>query len=215
MLTRMRWAMSFLLLGMFLMGCPPIELTEYDQGYADGYARTDWYWQGYLDSYYTDADNVYYQGGTIPDPNDDSYDDGYWDGVWEAYNEGYFASYEEMFVVGFYEGYDRAYAADYVDFLLEDEHTEIGNGGWEDGYNDGYSEGRVFGAWDYANDNEYDWATALLDYSDGIDRCIVEADVCSGEIPLYEYGTDPTAKNTANRNRHITAETPAIRKFVK
>jgi hypothetical protein len=183
-----------------LVGCPAVDISQYDAGYAVGFAEDDWYWQGYDDGYDTvDFEPIYYQGGTIPVLEDGSYDAGYYDGIWYAYNDGYFTDYYEAFVLGFSEGYDNAYWEDYLDFLANDMHTEYFHGGWIDGYEDGFSEGRVFGAFDYESDLPFDWEDALADYESGTDLYFEEVDVGTGEfgpVVLYEYGFDPLAKSS-------------------
>jgi hypothetical protein len=177
-----------------LTGCPYL---EYGQGYDEGFAQDDWYWQGFDDSLDTIGFSpMYYQGGDIPFVETPYYDHGYYDGVWYAYNDGYFVSYDYAFAIGFSEGYDAAFYPDYLDFLAEDQHTEYDNGGWSDGYNDGFSEGRVFGANDYEQGLAFDWLDALLDYQSGTDLYFSEVDVGTGiygPVYLYVYGTDPTA----------------------
>ncbi|MBI4558468.1 MAG: hypothetical protein HY706_12875 [Candidatus Hydrogenedentes bacterium] len=204
-----------LLLGV--SGCPyPINTSDYDLGFDEGFLQDDWYWEGYFDGYDTiDFTPIYYEGDAIPFIDDDSYDAGYWDGVWYAYNDGYFVDYRYAFILGFSEGYDNAYWPDYLDFLANDEHVEFLNGGWADGYNDGFSEGRVFGANDFEQDLPFDWLDALLDYESGTDLYFEEVDVGTGEfgpVFLYEYGTDPhTLKSATVRKPRTDRETPSIR----
>ena len=189
-----------------LTGCPylpenPWDNTgdsEYDVGLDDGFLEDDWYWTGFDDGYDTiDGGPIYYQGADIPYYEDDSYDAGYWDGVWYAYNDGYFVDYDYAFTIGFSEGYDLAYAYDWPEFIASDEHVEWLDGGFSDGYNDGFSEGRIFGAYDYETELAYDWLDAMLDYRDGTDLIVEDAnqvEVGTGEygpVYLYEYGTDP------------------------
>ena len=183
-----------------LAGCPLTpEDAEYAVGFADGFAEDDWYWQGYDDSYNTvDFGPILYQGGSITYVESPPYDAGYWDGVWYAYNDGYFVAYDYAFTIGFSEGYDVAYQPDFLEFLANDEHTEYSDGGWSDGYNDGFSEGRCLGACDYESGYPFDWLDALLFYRDGNDVYFEEVDVGTGAygpVYLYEYGTDPAAKN--------------------
>ena len=184
--------------------CPPGGggSSEYDLGYAAGFLRDDYYWDGYFDGWDTIDDSpIYYSGSEIPYIDDDSYDAGYNDGLWYAYNDGYFVDYHYAFVIGFSEGYDNAYWSDYLEFLDADEHIEYLNGGWGDGYNDGYSEGRIFGANDYEQGLSFDWLDALLDYESGTDLYFSEIDLGTGiygPVELYEYGTDPaTLKKVA------------------
>lgn len=204
-------------------GCPPdgpTGDTDYDLGYAAGFLRDDYYWDGYFDGWDTVDDfPIYYDDSDIPYIDDDSYDAGYWDGVWYAYNDGYFADYHYAFIVGFSEGYDNAYWSDYLDFLAIDEHPEFLNGGWSDGYHDGYSEGRVFGANDYEQGLPFDWLDALLDYESGTDLYFAEVDVGTGiygPVELYEYGVNPhTLKKVARAARRANGELPAIRSAAK
>ena len=189
-------------------GCPTpatTDTTEYDAGFAVGFAEDDWYWKGYDDSYATlDYSPVYYQGSTIPTADTPPYDQGYWDGVWYAYNDGYFVCYDYAFAIGFSEGYDAAYYSGYLMFLANDVHVENDNGGWGDGYNDGFSEGRVFGASDYEQGLVFDWLDALLDYQSGTDLNFEEISVGTGAygpVTLYVYGTDPTAAKSAAQTR--------------
>ena len=169
--------------------------SEYNFGYADGFAEDDWYWDGFWDSYDTvDGQTLYYQGDLIPYVLTPPYDAGYWDGVWVAYHDGYFVAYHYAFIVGFSEGYDAAFHPDYLDFLEADDHVEYLHGGWADGYNDGFSEGRVFGAYDFEDGLPFDWRDALYDYEDGTDLYFQEVDVGTGiygPVVLYAYGTDP------------------------
>jgi len=195
-----------LLGGLLMTGCP---LSEYDLGFNDGFAEDDWYYQGYEDSQDTlGYGPILYQGDEIPSPTSPEYERGYWDGVWTAYNDGYFAAYDDAFEEGFMDGYTDANFAGYEGFLLNDVHIEYGTGGYDDGYNDGYSEGRVFGASDWIDDIGPDWAGALEDYRAGLDLCVVG--VCTGEIPLYEYGTNPALKSGARRLER--ADAPSIRR---
>lgn len=190
-----------LLTAVLLCGCPTTR--EYDAGYDEGFALDDWYWDGFYDSYDTEDDApVYYAGGTIPSVLWPEYDRGYYDGIWAAYNDGYFVCYDYAFTVGFSEGYDAAYYPDYLDFLAGDTHVEYDNGGWGDGYNDGFSEGRIFGANDYEQALTFDWLDALLDYRSGTDLYFEEIDLGTGvygPVYLYEYGTDPLAKQQSIR----------------
>ncbi|HRI86796.1 MAG TPA: hypothetical protein PK869_00950 [Candidatus Hydrogenedentes bacterium] len=203
--------------------CPPggpTGDTDYDVGYAAGFLRDDFYWDGYFDGWDTiDVDPAYYDDSDIPFIDDGSYDAGYWDGVWYAYNDGYFVDYQYAFVIGFSEGYDNAYWDDYLDFLDFDEHLEFVNGGWSDGYHDGYSEGRVFGASDYEEARSFDWLDALLDYQSGTDLYFDEVDVGTGiygPVELYEYGTNPnTLKKAAKARMRSGSALPAIRTATK
>ncbi len=178
---------------------------DYRDGFDEGFARDDWYWQGFDDSYDTlDYDPVYYQGGDIPNPPTPLYERGWYDGIWYAYNDGYFVDYDYAFAIGFSEGYDAAFASDYLSFLAKDKHVENDNGGWGDGYNDGFSEGRVFGANDYEQGLAFDWLDALLDYESGTDLYFEEVDVGTGDygpVILYVYGTDPLAKKASSVSR--------------
>ena len=180
--------------------------VEYGQGYDEGFAEDDWYWQGFDDSLDTlGFSPMYYQGGDIPFVETPYYNRGYYDGVWYAYNDGYFVGYDYAFAIGFSEGYDAAFYSDYLDFLAEDQHIEYDNGGWSDGYNDGFSEGRVFGANDYEQGLTFDWLDALLDYESGTDLYFEEVDVGTGvygPVYLYVYGTDPTAAKQLGVGRH-------------
>lgn len=192
---------------VLLIGCPPGDTPNggtYDQGFLDGFARNDYYWDGYFDGWDTVDDSPnYYDAGGIPYYESPPYDAGYWDGVWFAYNDGYYADYFYAFIIGFSEGYDNAYWSDYLDFLAVDQHPEFLNGGWGDGYHDGYSEGRVFGAYDYEQFLPFDWLDALLDYLSGTDLYFFEVDVGTGAygpVVPYEYGTDP---NTLKVRREI------------
>ena len=195
-------------------GCPVVT-TDYDTGFNEGFARDDWYWQGYDDGWNTlDDATLYYQGGTIPAPTSPEYDQGFYDGVWYAYNDGYFVDYDYSLTIGFSEGYDAAYFAGYLNFLQTDQHVEYFNGGWADGYEDGFSEGRVFGAYDYEQDLTFDWLDALLDYRSGTDLNFDEINVGTGSygpVVIYEYGTDPTATAKAQPRRAKDPARLAIR----
>lgn len=210
MLNRRTWRHGWLGLPLIaaiiaVAGCPapPPPLPSYDQGYLDGFAEDDWYWDGFFDSYDTvDAQNLYYQGDTIPYVVSPPYDAGYWDGVWVAYHDGYFVAYHYAFVIGFSEGYDAAFFPGFLNFLRDDDHLEFRHGGWADGYNDGFSEGRVFGAYDYEAGLPFDWHDALLDYEDGTDIYFEEVDVGTGDlgpVTLYAYGTNPFLMKRAER----------------
>jgi hypothetical protein len=168
---------------------------DYANGFDDGFAKDDWYWKGFDDSYDTLTKTpISYQGGDIPFVETPYYDRGYYDGIWYAYNDGYFVSYDDAFAIGFSEGYDAAFFSGYLTFLQEDQHIEYDNGGWGDGYNDGFSEGRVFGASDYEQGLTLDWIDALLDYRSGTDLYFKEIGVGTGSygpVVLYVYGTDP------------------------
>jgi hypothetical protein len=192
-----------------------IFISDYDRGFSDGFARDDWYWQGYDDSDATmDYSPLYYQGSDIPNPVSPEYDKGYWDGVWYAYNDGYFVCYDYAFTVGFSEGYDAAYFSGYLNFLATDQHVEYDNGGWADGYNDGFSEGRVFGANDYEQGLAFDWLDAMTDYRSGTDLNFAEIGVGTGAygpVILYEYGTDPAAKALRGLAVRRTGVVPSIR----
>jgi len=181
--------------GMAMLGCP---LDSYDAGFADGFAQNNWYWDGYDDSWDAVGYEILYEGDKIPDPASPPYDAGYWDGVWTAYNDGYYVAYDTAFSDGFEEGYYAAYFEGWEEFLLTDQHIEYGTGGYDDGYNDGFSEGVVFGAYDWINYIEYDPEGALADYwgddvTNPLDVCVPvgTGQICTGEIPLYEYGTNP------------------------
>jgi len=188
--------------------------SDYDRGFNDGFAKDDWYYEGYQDSQDTlGYGPILYEGDEIPSPTSPEYDRGYWDGVWTAYNDGYFDAYDDAFEEGFMNGYEAAYMADYATFLINDVHVEYGTGGYDDGYNDGFSEGRVFGASDWIDYIGPDWADALEDYRAGLDLCVVS--VCTGEdgpVELYEYGTNPALKSGARRLERL--DTPSIRKVV-
>ncbi len=178
--------------GIMFAGCPP-ELLTYDQGFADGFAQDDYYWDGYFDSYDTvDAGPIYYDVSNIPVVLDPPYDAGYYDGLWYAYNDGYFVEYDYAFTIGWSEGYDMGYYPAWALFLAADEHPEFLDGGFSDGYNDGFTEGSVFGAYDWENDIAYDWLGAMLDYRSGIDVTIGGYSTGDlGPVELYVYGTDP------------------------
>lgn len=199
-------ALTFLVLAG--TGCPISVTTDYDTGFAVGFAEDDEYWKGYDDSYATMLYSpLYYQGGTIPLVETPEYDRGYWDGVWYAYNDGYFVCYDYAFTIGFSEGYDTAYYSGFLQFLANDVHIENDNGGWGDGYNDGFSEGRVFGASDFEQGLPLDWLDALLDYQSGTDLYFEEIDLGTGEygpVILYEYGWDPTAAKGGGRNPAVS-----------
>lgn len=171
------------------------EQALYDEGFDEGFAVDEEYWQGYADSLDTkDGGTIYYTGSEIPYVEWPPYDAGYWDGIWFAYNDGYFVAYDFAFTIGFSEGYASAYAPDWFDFLAGDEHVEWLDGGWSDGYNDGFSEGRMLGATDYEQGLAFDWLDAMLWYREGNDVYIEELDLGTGEfgpVYLYEYGTDP------------------------
>jgi len=193
---------------LLAVGCPPggpSGSTEYDVGFAAGFATDGNYWEGYFDGWDTTADvPIFYDTTDIPFIDDLTFDAGFWDGVWYAYNDGYFVDYTYAFVLGFSEGYDNAYWDDFLDFLANDVHFEYLNGGWGDGYEDGYTEGRVFGANDYEQGLPFDWLDALLDYQSGTDLYFPEVGFGTGTtgpaIP-YEYGVDPLAKAMAKRNK--------------
>ncbi|MBX7256027.1 MAG: hypothetical protein K1Y02_06665 [Candidatus Hydrogenedentes bacterium] len=185
-----------LLLALATLGCPVDSGdSEYDIGFAAGFAQDGRYWDGYWDGWdMIDFTPIYYDTSDIPYVESPPYDAGYYDGIWYAYNDGYFVDYHYAFIVGFSEGYDNAYWSDYLAFLAFDEHTEFEHGGWVDGYFDGYSEGRVFGAADYEQGLPFDWLDALLDYESGTDLYFDEIDVGTGiygPVILYEYGLDP------------------------
>jgi hypothetical protein len=209
---------SAVTLSLALVACPSgVDLqAEYDLGYAAGFLRNDFYFDGFFDGYDTLEDvPYYYDTSDIPFIDELSYDAGYWDGVWYAYNDGYFVDYHYAFIIGFSEGYDAAFYPDYLAFLASDEHFEFLNGGWGDGYNDGFSEGRIFGAADFEAGLVFDWEDALADYESGTDLYFEEIDLGTGiygPVFIYEYGTDPadllvkrSAKSVRNR------PTPSIR----
>lgn len=204
---------------LLLAGCPDGTVdpqVEYDLGFTAGFANDDEYWQGFADSYDTvDAGTIYYSGSEIPFYEDPPYDAGYWDGVWYAYNDGYFVEYDYAFTIGFSEGYDVAYQPGYEDFLENDTHYEYLDGGFTDGYNDGFSEGRVFGAFDYADDRDFDWLDAMLDYRDGTDLEVAGVSTgVDGPVELYEYGVDPAdlvGKALSPLRPERDAAVPAIR----
>lgn len=185
------------LIAATLVACPSGDYAQqqYDLGYAAGFLRNDFYWDGYFDGYDTLTDfPYYYDDSDIPFIEELSYDAGYWDGVWYAYNDGYFVDYHYAFIIGFSEGYDAAFYPDYLDFLANDTHFEFLNGGWGDGYNDGFSEGRIFGAADFEQGFVFDWEDALADYESGTDLYFEEIDLGTGiygPVFLYEYGTNP------------------------
>jgi hypothetical protein len=202
-------------------GCPvPVDpQLDYDAGFLDGFDQDDYYWTwgGYFDSWDTlDDAPVYYKGDTIPDVEDPPYESGYNDGLWYAYHDGYYVSYKYSFIIGFSEGYDNAYWPDYLAFLDADQHLEYRNGGFGDGYMDGYSEGRVFGAYDYEVDIDFDWLGALLDYEDGVDLYFEEIDVGTGEygpVILYEHGQNPfDLKRAARKSPVDWRKIPSIRR---
>lgn len=226
--ARMAAMLAVIAISATLTGCPPGFFDppvdpvnpEYDAGFNDGFLEDDWYWTGFDDGYYTiDGGPIYYQGAEIPYYDDGSYEAGYWDGVWFAYNDGYFVDYDYAFTIGFSEGYDAAFAFDWPQFIAGDEHIEWLDGGFSDGYNDGFSEGRVFGAYDYETGLPFDWLDAMLDYRDGTDLIVVDADNeevgtgLYGPVYLYEYGTDPAGLiKSARAARHPEGRpTPAIR----
>ena len=175
------------------MGCPVDTTGDYDAGFADGFARDDYYWQGYDDSYDTiDAGPIYYTGGDIPAPVSPPYDAGYYDGLWYAYNDGYFVEYDYAFTIGFSEGYDLGHNSLWPVFLAADHHVEYLDGGFSDGYNDGFSEGRVFGAYDFDHSIAFDWLGAMMDYRSGVDVSVGGYETGDGGVvDLYIYGTDP------------------------
>lgn len=186
-------------------GGDPVAL--YDQGFDAGFAKDDWYWDGYYDGYDTlGFEPIYYDVSGIPDLESPAYDAGYWDGVWWAYNDGYFVNYRYAFIIGFSEGYDNAFWDDYLEFLQSDQHFELLNGGWDDGYNDGFSEGRIFGAADYEAGLPLDWVTALRDYEAGEDLYFEEINLGTGiygPVYLYEYGVDPNFLKSAKDNLRL------------
>jgi hypothetical protein len=200
-----------------LMGCPAV--SDYDTGFVAGFAEDAEYWQGFDDSWDTrDGGDIYYSGSSIPEYTDNSYEAGYWDGVWFAYNDGYFVAYDYAFTIGFSEGYDAAYASDYASFLKSDTHVEWLDGGFTDGYNDGFSEGRVFGAYDYANNIAFDWLDAMLDYRDGVDLTVAGVSTgAKGPVELYQYGVDPLdlLKGVKRAPRATDRPLPAIRRLDK
>ena len=205
------------LAGAGLVGCPTDPRSDYDIGFDDGFAEDEWYYAGYDDSFDTEgAFPILYEGDLIPFIDDLSYDAGYYDGVWYAYNDGYFVAYREAFIIGFSEGYDAAFAPDYLEFLDDDEHVELLNGGFDDGYNDGFSEGRVFGAFDFEAGLPFDWEDAFLDWESGTDLCFDEVGVCTGAlgpVVYYEWGTNPHELKSASDQRPLRADraTPSIR----
>lgn len=173
----------------------PTYTEAYQEGYLDGFAEDDYYWDGFDDSLDTITRyTAYYDTSDIPDTGASDYETGYNDGIWTAYNDGYFVCYDYAFTIGFSEGYDAAFFSGYLNFLASDAHTEYANGGWADGYNDGFSEGRVFGAYDYETGASFDWFDAMEEYRSGIDRYFSDIDVGTGDygpVTLYAYGTDP------------------------
>lgn len=200
---------------VLLAGCPPGTDTDYDLGFALGFAQDGWYWTGYDDSFATvDFGPIYYQGSAIPELTTPPYEAGYWDGVWYAYNDGYFVAYDYAFTIGFSEGYDIAYSPFWPVFLASDVHVEYLDGGFSDGYNDGFSEGRVFGAWDFDNGWPFDWLGAMMDYRSGTD--VIAGGVGTGiygPVYLYEYGTDPLdfVKSVRQARGQAERPIPAIR----
>jgi len=189
-----KWIVVLVLGGLAVAGCPREDDVDYWLGFQVGLAEEDWYWEGYYDSWYSDAYEDFYEGDEIPRPASPAFDRGYGDGVWTVYNNGYYDAYTDAFERGFERGYRDANFAGWEQFLTVDEHVEYGTGGFDDGYNDGYSEGRVFGAWDYVQHPFLpDWEGALGRYRAGIRVCVrVETEnVCSGEVALYQYGTEP------------------------
>lgn len=217
--TSARWLAGAMLLAsvsVLCAGCPSgIGGTEYDLGFAVGFAIDGWYWDGYFDGYDTiDASPYYYDDSGIPYIEELTYDAGYWDGVWYAYNDGYFVDYHYAFIIGFSEGYDNAFWPDYLTFLALDQHSELRNGGWGDGYEDGFSEGRVFGANDYEQGLPFDWLDALYDYESGTDLYFVEVDVGTGAygpVELYEYGTHPADLKRMKRTVRTGKSAPVLR----
>lgn len=216
-MARIAYFKTIALMGVIIAGtagCP--EGDSYDLGFTIGFARDDYYWMGYDDSYDTlEYDPVYYQGGDIPNVTTPEYDRGYYDGLWYAYNDGYFVCYDYAFTIGFSEGYDAAFYPGYLAFLATDEHVENDNGGWGDGYNDGFSEGRIFGAADYEAGWDFDWFDAMTDYRSGTDLYFEEVDVGTGSygpVILYEYGWDPLSGAKAATVRTPRAmKTPNVR----
>jgi hypothetical protein len=183
----------------------------------DGFNDDAEYWTGYFDSWDTlDDSPVYYSGDTIPNVDTPPYDSGYYDGQWYAYHDGYFVAYRYAFVIGFSEGYDSAFWPDYLDFLAQDQHIEYHNGGFGDGYMDGYSEGRVFGAYDYSHDIDFDWLDALLDYESGTDVTVGGVSTGqAGPVDLYLHGQDPNDLSKSIRKMMGgRPEAPAIRKTI-
>jgi hypothetical protein len=212
---RLTWILILAAIAVLFLGCPVTpEQAEYDQGFDDGFALDEWYWDGYFDGWDTfDFTPIYYDDSGIPYLEEPPYDAGYYDGIWYAYNDGYWVDYQYAFIIGFSEGYDNAYWPDYLDFLATDQHVEYGHGGWSDGYHDGYSEGRVFGANDYEQNLPFDWLDALLDYEFGTDLYFDEIGVGTGiygPVILYEYGVNPNTKAIV-RNLRGTLEIPTIR----
>ncbi len=209
-------------IALLLSGCPypggGATDLDYAAGFAVGFAEDAKYWEGYDDSMATvDAGPIYYQGSSIPAPQEPPYDQGYWDGVWYAYNDGYFVAYDYAFIIGFSEGYDVTFNLDGYTFLSLDTHLEYLDGGFSDGYNDGFSEGRIFGAADYEQGLTFDWLDALAYYREGNDLYFEELELGTGEygpVELYIYGTDPaaTAKSSASRLRNTpkSDEPPAL-----
>jgi len=196
--------------------------AEYDEGFDVGFAIDEEYWQGFDDSYDTvDGGTIYYSGSQIPFVEEPPYDAGYWDGVWYAYNDGYFVAYDYAFTVGFSEGYDVAYRSNYAAFLQGDSHLEWLDGGFTDGYNDGFSEGRVFGAFDYANNIQYDWLGAMIDYRFGLDgQGPVDVEIVGvgtgalGPVLLYEWGVDPLEliEGKDAKRKALDSGVPSIRR---
>jgi hypothetical protein len=185
------------LLALALAGCPPDPgpgnpQAEYDLGFADGFAEDEEYWMGYDDSWDTrDGGTIFYTGDEIPFVDGLNYEAGYWDGVWFAYHDGYFVAYDYAFTIGFSEGYDVGFQANWVAVLSADEHVEWLDGGFSDGYNDGFSEGIVMGAFDFREGFPYDWFDAMWWYREGNDVFLPEVGFGTGEIILFEYGTNP------------------------
>jgi len=214
---------------MLLAGCPAIPIDpnpnpggetpqqQYDRGYDTGFARNDYYWTGFADSYDTvDGGDLYYAGSDIPYVENPPYDAGFYDGLWQAYNDGYFVAYDYAFTIGFSEGYDVAHGPGGYAFVQADQHIEWLDGGFSDGYNDGFSEGRVFGAYDWQAGIPFDWFDAMLDYRAGTDLTVGAVSTGNaGPVYLYEYGTDPydlIYGKSAKTIRVPRGEVPAIRK---
>lgn len=192
------------------------QLTSFEHGYADGFARDGEYFLGYDDSWFTIGfAPILYQGGDIPFIDDFSYDAGFFDGLFDAYNDGYFVAYRYALIIGFSEGYDNAYWPDYLDFLAADVHTEYLNGGFSDGYNDGFSEGRVFGAFDFEVFLPFDWLDAFLDWESGTDLFFEEVGVGTGvfgPVTYYEWALDPHFLRKPERGAGLMrAEAPSLR----
>lgn len=190
-----------------MAGCPGATTTEFDRGFAEGFAKDDEYYSGYDDSWFTvGATPILYSGDEIPFEEALTFMAGFYDGLFAAYNDGYFVAYHDAFIIGFSEGYDSAFWPDYLLFLANDVHLEFLTGGFSDGYEDGFTEGRIFGAADFEGGLPFDWLDGFVAWENGTDLFFEEAGVGTGDLGpaiLYEWGTDPHLLKKVPHKRRI------------